>query len=48
MPTVKNVGEPVRENRTRFDAGREETRPVGLTQAHGPGVSRQPNNLQTG
>jgi len=48
MPMVKNVGEPVRENHTQFDAEREETRPVGLTQAHGPGASRQPNNLQTG
>jgi hypothetical protein len=44
MPTVKNVGEPCAgEPHARIDGGREETKPVGLTQPHGPGASRLPD-----
>jgi single-strand DNA-binding protein len=48
MPAVKNVGEPcAREPHARFDGGREETKPVGLTQPRGPGASRLPDQPQS-
>jgi hypothetical protein len=41
---VKNVGEPCAgEPHARIDGGREETKPVGLTQPRGPGASRLPD-----
>jgi hypothetical protein len=44
MATVKNVGEPCAgEPHARIDGGREETKPVGLTQPRGPGASCLPD-----
>ena len=41
---MKNVGEPCAgEPHARIDGGREETKPVGLTQPRGPGASRLPD-----
>jgi hypothetical protein len=49
MPTVKNVGEPCAgEPHARIDGGREETKPVGLNQPHGPGASRLPDQPPPG